>query len=128
MLNFREFQAGPDPFGRTYQVLLKWMQTAISIRHSDTVDVKFMLTTGSERTEKTIAMPHADLLKLSRETSHEMTDAWCSRLAAQHLLRLVETGEDLEKDLVTPSYSQLKEYAALVAQDEQAAVRNRGAA
>ena len=43
MLNFREFQAGPDPFGRTFQVLMKWMQTAISIRHSDTVDVKFLL-------------------------------------------------------------------------------------
>ena len=128
MLEFRQFEAGPDPFGRTWQVLLKWMQTAISIRHSDTVDVRFVLTTGGERSQKTIAMPHADLLKLSRETSHEMTDPWCSRLAAQHLRRLVETGEDLEKDLVSPSYSQLKDYAALVAQDEQAAVRNRGAA
>jgi hypothetical protein len=122
MLNFRDFQAGPDPFGRTWQVLLKWMQTAISIRHSDTVDVKFLLISGGERTQKTIAMQHAELLKLSRETSHEMTDPWCSRLAALHLLHLVETGEDLEKDLVTVSYAQLKDYAAVVAQEEQAAV------
>jgi|SRR5581483_3190121 len=128
MLNFREFQAGPDPFGRTYQVLLKWMQTAISIRHSDTVDVSFLLRTDGEQIQKTIAMRHADLVKLSRETSHELTDPWCSRLGAQHLLQLITTGEDLEKDLVTVSYAQLRDYAAVLADEEKAAVRNRGAA
>src|SRR5438477_8848881 len=112
MLNFREFPAGPDPFGRTYQVLFKWMQTAISLRHSDTVDVKFILRSDSERSEKTIAMRHADLLRLSRDTTHELTDAWCSRLAGQHLLHLVLTGEDLEKDLVTVSYRHLQDHAA----------------
>jgi hypothetical protein len=127
MLNFREFQAGPDPFGRSFQVLMKWMQTAISIRHSDTVDVRFLLRDGEERTAKTVAMQHVDLLKLSRETGHEMTDAWCSRLAASHLLFLIETGEDLEKDLVTVSYPQLAGYAAAVAQEERTAVSNSGA-
>ena len=43
MQNFRQFEAGPDPFGRKFQVFFKWLQTAISIRHSDTVDVKFIL-------------------------------------------------------------------------------------
>jgi hypothetical protein len=43
MQNFRQFEAGPDPFGRKFQVFFKWLQTAISIRHSDTVDVKFVL-------------------------------------------------------------------------------------
>src|SRR5690242_11798098 len=101
MQNFRDFSAGPDPFGRTFHVLLKWMQTAISIRHSDTVDAKFVLTSGDTRQEKAIAMPHADLVRLSGASGHEMTDAWCSRLAAMHLCHPVETGEDLEKDLVT---------------------------
>jgi hypothetical protein len=122
MLNFREFQAGPDPFGKTYEVLLKWMQTAISIRHSDTVDVKFVLRSGEERAEKTVALRHAALLELSRETGHEMTDAWCSRLAALHVRRVVETGEDMEKELVTPSRQQLERYAAAVAEEEKAAI------
>jgi hypothetical protein len=127
MLNFREFTAGPDPFGRTFQVLLKWMQTAISIRHSDTVDVRFILRAGDAREEKTVALPHAELVKLSRETGHEMTDAWCSRLAAMHLCHLIETGEDLEKELVMPAYMHLKEYAAALAEEEKAAI-GRGAA
>lgn len=112
MENFRQFEAGPDPFGRTWKVEFKWLQTAISLRHSDTVDVKFVLREGETRAQKTIAMPHIDLLQLSKKTGRPMTDAWCSRLAALHLKRIVETGEDLEKDLVTLSPEQLAEYDA----------------
>ena len=113
MLNFRQFEAGPDPFGRKFQVLFKWMQTAISLRHADTVDVKFILVDdASGRTEKTIALPHAGLLRVSAETGRPMDDPWCCRLAALHLLRLVETGEDIEKDLVTVPEADLARYAA----------------
>jgi hypothetical protein len=113
MLNFREFEAGPDPFGRKFQVLFKWMQTAISLRHADTVDVKFILVDeNGARSEKTIALPHADLQRVSRETGRPMDDPWCSRLAAEHLIRLVESGEDLEKDLVTVPAADLTRYAA----------------
>ena len=103
MQNFRQFEAGPDPFGRTWKVEFKWMQTAISLRHSDTVDVKFVLRDEGIRVEKTIAMLHLDLLQLSKRTGRRMTDAWCSRLAALHLKHLIQTGEDMEKDLITVS-------------------------
>src|ERR1035438_6966561 len=112
MLNFRQFEAGPDPFGRKFQVLFKWLQTAISIRHADTVDVKFILVDDEGRkSEKTIALPHAGLVQVSRETSRAMDDPWCARLAVLHLLRLVETGEDMDKNLVTLSLSELQRYA-----------------
>src|ERR1700692_779061 len=101
MLNFRQFEAGPDPFGRKFQVMLKWLQTAISIRHADTVDVKFVLVDDNEaRAEKTIALQAADPPAVSRETGRKMEDPWCGRLAALHLQHLIETGEDMEKDLV----------------------------
>ena len=123
MLNFRQFEAGPDPFGRKYQVLLKWLQTAISIRHSDTVDVKFVLVDADgARTEKTIALPHALLIQVSQETGRPMDDPWCSRLATLHLLHLIETGEDMEKDLVTVSLSELRQYAEKLARSEKEAV------
>jgi hypothetical protein len=120
MLNFREFQAGPDPFGRKYTVLLKWMQNAITLRHSDTVDVKFILVDEQgARIERTIALPHADLRRLSGETGRPLDDPWCARLAQCHLLHLVETGEDIEKDLVTTAYGDLQRYAAEVAGQER---------
>ena len=39
----------------------------ISIRHSDTVDVKFQLIQGDDVTEKVVALNHPDLLTLSRK-------------------------------------------------------------
>jgi len=115
MENFRQFEAGPDPFGRAWKVEFKWLQTAISLRHSDTVDVKFVLHDGESRAEKTIALPHLELLQLSKKTGRTMTDAWCSRLAALHLKRIIETGEDMEKELITLSAAALAEYDAQLA-------------
>jgi len=119
MLNFRQFEAGPDPFGRKFQVWFKWLQTAISIRGADTVDVKFVLENEQAGSaQKTIALPHADLVALSRETGRQMDDAWCSRLAALHLVRLVETGEDMDKDIVTVTPAALQQYAQELARQE----------
>jgi hypothetical protein len=126
MFNFREFEAGPDPFGRKYQVYLKWLQTAISIRHADTVDVRFVLTdTEGNETQKTIALPHPDLLQASRELGRSLDDPWCARIAALHLRYLIETGEDIEKDLVTILPDDLKRWAAEIAKMEQAEVGAR---
>jgi hypothetical protein len=120
MLNFRQFELGPDPFGRNYQVLLKWLQTAIALRHSDSVDVKFILTADDgERTEKTIALYHPDLLEISAKSGRKVDDPWCGRLAAIHLRHMVETGEDMEKDLVTVPRADLERYAAAQAESER---------
>ena len=116
--NPRRFAAGPDPFGRTWQVEFRWLQTGISIRHADTVDVKFVLwTEGPEKDqddkqEKVIALPHPHLLLLSKETGHALTDPWCMRLAARHLKYMIESGEDLEKTLVTLTLPALQRVAA----------------
>jgi hypothetical protein len=124
MLNFREFETGPDPFGRKFQVMLKWLQTAISIRHADTVDVRFVLVDEQGgRGEKTIALPLPDLLRLSRETGRKLDDPWCARLATLHLRHLVETGEDMEKDLVTVRYEELAAYAREIAREENEVVQ-----
>jgi len=120
MLNFRQFEAGPDPFGRKFQVYFKWLQTAISLRHADTVDVKFILEEeGGIRSQKTIALPHADLLEAAREVERAMDDGWCARLAARHLMHLIETGEDMEKELVTLSPAEIRKYAAELAAVER---------
>ncbi len=120
MQSFRQFEAGPDPFGRKFQVMFKWLQTAISIRHADTVDVKFVLVDDAGgRVEKTIALPHADVQKVSRDGGRLMDDPWCARIAEMHLLHLVSTGEDMEKDLVTVGAADLKQYADEIARTEK---------
>jgi len=124
MQTFRQFEAGPDPFGRKFQVLFKWLQTAISIRHSDSVDVKFILIDESGiSSQKTIALLHPDLLAVAEQLGRKMDDAWCARIAAAHLAYLVETGQDMEKDLVTVPRADLERYAADIARAEEAEVQ-----
>jgi hypothetical protein len=113
--NFRRFRAGPDPFGRTWEVEFRWLQTGISIRHADTVDVKFVVWTSEEpKQEKILALPHPALLALSQETGRALTDAWCLKLAAGYLALMIESGEDLEKTLVTLSPADLRRTAGVL--------------
>jgi hypothetical protein len=107
----RLFEAGPDPFGRTWNVQFRWLQTGISIRHADTVDVKFFVTPSDGSTEeKVIALPHPALLRLTAERGRKLSDAYCMRLAAAHLRYMIETSEDMDKTLVTVSAGELASY------------------
>lgn len=112
----REFDAGPDPFGKTWNVQFLWLQTAVSIRHADTVDVKFLLTHDDRAMEKVVALPLPDLIALSEREGRPITDPWCMRLAALHVRHMVETGEDFEKQLVTVPLDKLIRYAAMLAE------------
>ena len=125
MENFREFEAGPDPFGRTYRVMFKWLQTAISIRHADTVDVQFLVTDGTSVIKRTLAMRDVELKARVKKTGRLLDDAWCSRLAALHLKNMIETGEDFDKDLVTLSAAQVAEYDEIIHGWEKSEVDTR---
>jgi hypothetical protein len=127
MDNFREFDAGPDPFGRTYHVMFKWLQTAISIRHANTVDVQFLVNDGSNVLKRTVAMHDAQLTAQSKKTGRLMDDAWCARLAALHLKNMIETAEDFDKDLVTLTPEQIAEYDEVIRNWETGEVRQRRA-
>ncbi len=106
----RRFQAGPDPFGRMWNVQFRWLQTGITIRHADTVDVKFWVSLdGGEPEEKVIALPHPELLKLT-DNGRLLTDPLCMRLAAAHLRHMIETTEDMDKTLVTVRPGELASY------------------
>ncbi len=108
---YRLFEAGPDPFGRMWKVQFRWLQTGISIRHADTVDVKFFIAlNGAAADEKVIALPQTALLELSRRTGRKITDPMCMTLAALHLKRMIETSEDMDKRLVTVSLEDLTVY------------------
>jgi hypothetical protein len=107
--DFRHFEA-TDPSGRVWNVDFLWIQNAISIRHADAIDVKFALSAGPERGTKVVALAHPGLLALGERTRRPVTDPWVSSLAARHLRRMIETGEDMEKELVTPPIETLAGY------------------
>ena len=131
MDNFREFKAGPDPFGRTYQVWFKYLQTAISIRHSDSVDVCFILESGGDAPEKimkTVVIPNADIRAYSKRTGRPVNDAWCSRLAMCKLRLVIETAEDIEKHYLPVTLKEIEEYDGLIKKWEQDWAKKKHAA
>ena len=113
MENYRNFTV-TDAFGSPCQVEFRWQQNAISIRHADAVDVKFLVTSGGIDEEKVIALPHPLLLKLCVQSGRVLSDPWVSRLAAEHLKAMIETGEDIEKKLVTMSYAEMQKASSII--------------
>lgn len=114
MENFREFSAGPDPFGRTWHAQFKYLQTGISIRHSDSVDVCWILDNGDEKLRKVIVIPNEDLRAYSKRTGRTISDPWCARIALCKLKHAVETAEDLEKDYLPVTPREIEEYDAKI--------------
>lgn len=109
--HFREFEVSPDPFGRTCRVQFRWLQTGISIRHADTVDVKFIVKFDDEpEEEKIIALPHAALIEIARQHGRVITDPWCMKIAALHLRHMIETAEDIEKTIITLTPGEIAKY------------------
>src|SRR5436305_12868267 len=107
----RLFEAGPDPFGRMWKVQFRWLQTGISIRHADTVDVKFLITPeNGESVEKVIALPHVALLNMTANGKPKLSDPLCMRLAASHLKHMIETAEDMDKTMLTLTADELNAY------------------
>jgi len=107
-LGLRDFNC-VDPFGRSWNVKFLWHQVGIAIRHADTIDCKFYLTSDDEQLDKIIAIGHPHLLVLCKELNREITDPWVIRLAAAHLRYMIESGEDMDKTLITPGLAELRQ-------------------
>jgi len=114
MENFRDFDAGTDPFGRVWHAYMKYLQTGISIRHSDSVDVRYVLDNGEEQIQKTIVLQNADIRAYSKRTGRLISDSWCSRIAMCKLRNSIETAEDLEKDYLLVTPAELEQFDALI--------------
>jgi hypothetical protein len=110
MQNFRDLKLGPDPFGRTWQAQFKYLQTGISIRHSDSVDVCYILDNGEERLQKIVVIQNADIRAYGARTGRPVSDAWCSRIAMCKLRYAIETAEDLEKEYLPVTAQEIEEY------------------
>ncbi|MBL8296489.1 MAG: hypothetical protein JNN08_31885 [Bryobacterales bacterium] len=121
MQDYRQFRVGPDPFGRTWSVDFVWLQTGIAIRHADTVDVKFAVNDGEAREERVIALPHPLLKAATAKRNRPLNDAWCMKVAALHLIKMIQTGEDTEKSLVTLSAEDIEAAAAELEKKRNAA-------
>ena len=97
MEDYKSFAVTSQVTGERYRVEFRWLQTAISLRRSDTVDVKFLVNGEG----KVVALPHAALEEVCRKAAVPLKDEFCARMAAVHLEEALRSGRDAELELLT---------------------------
>ena len=106
-MNFEEFSTYSPLDGRNYHCRFYNLTTGIAPRHSDTVDVKFLVNGKGV----VVALAHAGLVEFRRQTGRSLTDPDVIWIAALTLKELLEKGEWVEEPLITLSPQQTLEQA-----------------
>ena len=127
MENFRDFRVGPDPFGRTWHALFKYLQTGISIRHSDSVDVCYILNDGEEKIKRVVVIPHAELRSYAEKSGRKVSDTLCSRIAALKIQEVILNAEELENEYLPLTPKEIAEYDSAVKKWEEEWVKSHAA-
>ncbi len=83
----------------------QWLQTAIALRRSDTVDVKFLV----DGRGVVVALDHGALERACRRLRKPLTDRLCVQVAEACLRHSLQTGSDLGLELVTPEAALVEE-------------------
>jgi len=91
-MNYREFKTQSTLTGQDYQCRFVYLQTAISLRHSDTVDVKFRVNGEGV----VVALPHTAWVEYQNRAKQPLTDERAARVAAGILRESLERGDDVE--------------------------------
>lgn len=129
--------AGTHPLGYSSKIMYddftaidKWSRTplhcqyqalivAISTRHADAVDIKFMV--GDRPVW--IALPHPAWVEYNRQTGKVISDPMAVQIAGHYLKWAIESGEDSGREMYTLTVQEtLNHLNALVEEVESAAV------
>jgi hypothetical protein len=94
-MDYEQFTCTSQADSTEYHCHLVYLQTAISLRHSDTIDARFLVN----GTRVTVALPHA---AFAQRSGAELADAEAAAIAASWLRRTLEAGGAVE-DMLVPA-------------------------
>ena len=97
-MGYEEFSVPSPASGKIQHCRFHTLMTGISLRHSDTVDVKFLV----DGKGVVIALPHVAFAEHHRRTGRALTDAMAIQMAGLFLKELLEKGERVQDQLLTP--------------------------
>ncbi len=104
-MDYRDFQARSPLNGQEYACRFVYLQTAISLRHSDTVDVKFLVNGSGV----VVALPHRAWVQYRACTGREITDDQAAQAAATLLKEALERGDNIELLDLNPTVEEVLE-------------------
>ena len=104
---FEDFTVTSPLDGEIYRCRFRNLMTGIAPRHSDSVDVWFLVN-GKRYS---IALAHPAFAEFKRRTGRALTDADSIQMAGLFLKRLLERGERLEDPIIPVSVPETLELA-----------------
>ena len=108
-MNDRDFQAQSALTRQQYKCRFVYLQTAISLRHSDTVDVKFRVNGEGV----VVALPHTAWVEYQNRTGRPLTDERAACVAAGILKESLERGDAVELLDLNPTAKEVVDRAVL---------------
>ena len=96
-MEYRNFDCVSQVDGTPHHCHFIFLQTAISLRHSDTVDVRFLV----DEKRVTVALPHVAFAEYKRRAGRDLADEEAGSIAARYLKEVLEKGGEVE-DLTVP--------------------------
>ena len=116
-MNYRHFPVRSRLNKQNYHCHFVYLQTAISLRHSDTVDVKFLVN----GTGVVVALPHRTWVEYERKTAQPLTDELAAQAAAALLTEALERGDGMDLLDLSPSVEHTVELALQLREQRPAA-------
>ncbi|MGH9535673.1 MAG: hypothetical protein ACRD2E_12535 [Terriglobales bacterium] len=90
---YEDFHAGDPLTGREYHCLFQCLITGIATRHSDTVDVKFLVNGAP----MWLGLPHPAWIEFRQRSGHSITDRMAVDLAGLYLKQTIESGMGVDR-------------------------------
>ena len=106
-MNYEVFSACSPLDRNNYHCRFYNLATGIAPRHSDTVDVKFLVNGKGV----VVALAHPGVVEFRRQTGRSLTDSDVIQIAGFTLKELVEKGDWVEEPLLSLSPQQTLEQA-----------------
>ena len=113
---YRDFRARERWTGRELHCLYQALVVAISTRHADAVDIKFLA--GGQPVW--ISLPHPAWVEYRRRTGREITDEMAIAIAGHYLKQAIESGLEGGREMYSLTVEETLAHLAAVEQEAAA--------
>jgi hypothetical protein len=115
---YADFQGVDRRTGKTVHCLYQALILAISTRHADAVDIKFMV----DERRVWVSLPHAAWGEFNRRTGKTLTDPMAVEVAGHFLKSAIENGEDSGREFYALTLAETMQHIdELIAEERQGA-------
>jgi hypothetical protein len=113
---YEDFHATDRWTGKRVHCFYQALILAISTRHADAVDIKFLV----EGRPVWVTLPHPAWVEYNRRTGKVITDPMAVQIAGHYLKRAIETGEDGGREMHALTLADVLHHIQMLLEEERA--------